>query len=78
MVSARMTEQEAWELDDLVTHTEIKLGPNGTDFLSLRQSRLLGMDDMSVNYLTTKAEATHQSIGQIINALVREKITASA
>jgi hypothetical protein len=27
---ARMTEEEAWALDDLVTKTDITLGPNGS------------------------------------------------
>ncbi|GHV77691.1 hypothetical protein AGMMS49942_25120 [Spirochaetia bacterium] len=74
---ARMTEQEAWELDDLVTRTEIELGPNGTDFLSQREARLMGLDTLSVNYLWTKAEADHKTPAQIIGELVREKIAAT-
>jgi hypothetical protein len=35
------------------------------------------MNDLSVNYLKTRAEATHQSLGQVINALVREKVAAA-
>jgi hypothetical protein len=53
---ARMTEQEAWELDDLVTRTEIELGPDGTGFLSQREARLMGLDNLSVNYLMAKAD----------------------
>jgi hypothetical protein len=34
------------------------------------------MNDMSVNYLKTIAEATHTSVGQVINELVREKVAA--
>jgi hypothetical protein len=29
-----MTTEEAWALDDEITHTDIKLSPNGTGFLS--------------------------------------------
>jgi hypothetical protein len=75
---ARMTEQEAWELDELVTRTEIELGPNGTDFLSQREIRLMGLDNLSINYLMTRAEASHKTPAQIIGELVREKIAASA
>ena len=36
----KMTEQEAWELDDLLTRTDPELGPNGTGFLSRKEARL--------------------------------------
>ncbi|GHU31981.1 hypothetical protein AGMMS50256_21330 [Betaproteobacteria bacterium] len=73
----RMTEQEAWELDERVTRAEIDLGPNGTDFLSQREIRLMGLDNLSVNYLMTKAETAHKTPAQIISELVKEKIAAS-
>jgi hypothetical protein len=74
---AKMTEQEAWELDDLVTRTEIELGPNGTDFLSQREARLMGLDNLSVNYLMTKAKADHKTPAQIIGEMIRERIAAT-
>jgi hypothetical protein len=37
---ARMTEEEAYALDDFVTNNEITLGPNGTDWLAQREMRL--------------------------------------
>jgi hypothetical protein len=73
----RMTEQEAWKLDDLVTRSEIELGPNGTDFLSQREARLMGLDNLSINYLMTKAKADHKTPAQIIGEMVRERIAAS-
>jgi hypothetical protein len=72
-----MTEEEAWALDDAVTNADITLGPNGSDWLSQREGRFLGMDDVSATWLRVKAEADHKSIGQIIGDLVREKIAAS-
>ena len=48
---ARMTEKEAMELDDYVTNNEITLGTNGSDWLSQREMRLLGLNNMTVNYL---------------------------
>ena len=74
---ARITEEEAWALDDLVTNSDITLGPNGSDWLSQREGRLLGIDDVSETWLRVKAQADHKSIGQIIGELVREKIAAS-
>ena len=52
---ARMTEEEAESLDDFVTNNEITLGPNGSDWLSQREMRLLGMTNTTINYLMTKA-----------------------
>jgi hypothetical protein len=69
-----MTEQEAWELDDFVTHTEIELGPNGTDFLSQREIRLMGLDNLSINYLMTKAVADHKTPAQIIGEMIRRPL----
>jgi len=74
----KMTEQEAWELDDLLTRTDPELGPNGTGFLSRKEARLMGMDTLSINYLMTKAEADHKTPAQIIGEMVRERIAASA
>jgi hypothetical protein len=72
-----MTEEEAWALDDLVTKTDITLGPNGSGWLSQRGARLVGVDDDAAAWLCVKAESAHTSVGQIINELVREKIAAS-
>jgi hypothetical protein len=74
---ARMTEEEAWALDDYVTNNEITLGPNGSDWLSQREASILGMDDISRTWLRVKAAADHKSIGQIINEIVHEKIAAA-
>ncbi len=74
---ARMTEEEAYALDDYVTNNEITLGPNGTGWLAQRELRLLGLSNMTVNYLFTKAAADHKTPAQIIDELVAEK-TASA
>jgi hypothetical protein len=73
----KMTEQEAWELDDLLTRTDPKLGANGTGFLSRRDACLMGLDTVSVNYLMTKAQADHKTPTQIIGEMVRERIAAS-
>jgi hypothetical protein len=78
MTMPEMTDEEADYWDEYFTANPPKLGPNGADFLSLREVSLLGMNDLSINYLKTRAEATHQSLGQVINALVREKVAAGA
>jgi len=72
-----MTDEEYDALDEEMTRTVPKLGPNGTGWLEQRELRLLGLTNMSVNYIVTKAEANHKSFGQIIDDLVREKVTAA-
>ena len=75
---ARMTEEEAWALDDFVTNNEITLGPNGSDWLSQREMRLMGLNNLTVNYLLTKAMADRKTPAQIIDELVGKEISASA
>ncbi|GHV72517.1 hypothetical protein AGMMS49928_29610 [Spirochaetia bacterium] len=75
---AMMTEEEADALDEFVTNNEITLGPDGSGWLSQREARLVGMDEFATVWLRCKAEAAHTSVGQIINELVREKITAQS
>jgi hypothetical protein len=74
---ARLTEEEAYALDDYVTNNEITLGPNGTDWLTQREMRLWGMSNMTVNYLMTKATADHKSPAQIIDEMVQERVAAA-
>jgi len=74
---ARLTEEEAYALDDFVTNNEITLGPNGTGWLSQREMRLWGMSNMAINYLMTKAMADNKTPAQIIDELVSEKIAAA-
>ena len=73
----KMTEQEAWQLDDLLTRTDPELGPNGTGFLSRREAHLMGMDTLSINYLMTKAQADNKTPAEIIGEMIRERIAAT-
>ena len=75
---ARMTEEEAWALDDYVSKNEITLGPNGSGWLSQREMRILGLNTTTVNYLLTKAMADHKSPAQLINEMVSSAIAASS
>ena len=75
---AKMTEEEAWALSDHFTNNEYTLGPDGSDWLSQREIRILGLKNMTVQYLLTKAKAANKSPVQIIDELVSEKIAAAA
>jgi len=72
-----MTEEEYDALDELLTKTTPKVGANGTGFVSKRNAKLFGLDDLSLNYLITRALATHKSPAEIIGTMVREKIALS-
>ena len=69
-----MTDEEYDALDAELTRTVPKLGPNGSGWLEQRELRLLGLTNMSVNYIVTKAAADKKSFAQIIDELVRKEI----
>ncbi|MCL2233415.1 MAG: hypothetical protein FWB99_10120 [Treponema sp.] len=72
-----MADEEYDALDEELTRTVPKLGPNGTGFLSQREMmRSLGFTSLTVNYLLTKATANHKSPAQILDELVRKEMSA--
>jgi len=77
---ARMTEEEAFALDEKWTKTTPKVGPNGSGFLSKRKAdaRIITIDDLSADWLNTKALADHKTPAEIISEMVQERIAASA
>jgi hypothetical protein len=72
-----MTDEEYDALDEELTRTIPKLGPNGSGWLSQREMYRLGFSNMTVNYLLTKATADHKTPAQLVNELVYEKIAVS-
>ena len=74
----KMTEEEAIAFSDYFINNKVTLGPDGSGWLSQRELRLLGLKNMTVNYLLTKAMADHKSPVEIIDELVGKEITASA
>ena len=72
-----MTDEEYDSLDDELTRTVPKLGPNGTGFLSQWEMYHLGFSNITVNYLMTKAKAMNKSPVQLIDELVSREIAAS-
>ena len=73
-----MTDEEYAALDEELTRTVPKLGPNGTDWLAQREMRLMGLSNVSVNYLMTKAMADRKSPAQIINELIGKEIVMAS
>jgi len=74
---ARLTEEEAWALSDYATNNEITLGPNGSGWLSQRELRHLGLQNITINYLIAQASALRKTPAQIIDELVSEKVAAA-
>jgi len=78
LAMARMTEEEAYALEDFVTNNEITLGPNGSGWLAKREIRHLGLSNLSVNYLLTKAAENHKSPAQIIDELIHKETMSTS
>jgi len=72
-----LTEEEYDALDEYWTKNTPKVGPNGTGFVSRREARLFGLDDLSADYLLTKAIADHKTPAEIINEMVRERLASA-
>ena len=73
-----MTDEEYDALDEELTRIVPRLGPNGTGFLSQREMRLLGLNNLAVNYLLAKAKADRKSLAQIIDELVCKDMAAAS
>jgi hypothetical protein len=74
----RMTEEEAFALDDYFTKTTPKLGPNRTGFFPWDKDYMVLLDELSAGYIRSRADATHKTPTEIIGELAREKISATA
>jgi hypothetical protein len=69
-----LTEEEYNALDEYWTKNTPKVGPNGTGFVSRREARIFGLDDLTADYLLTKAIADHKTPAKIIGEMVRERL----
>jgi len=69
----RMTEEEAWALEDEVTRNPPKVDPSK----ARHPVRMIAVDDFSADWLRIKAEADHKTPAEIISEMVRERIAAS-
>jgi len=68
----RMTEEEAWKLEEEVTKN-----PPHVDPLKARHvSRMVALDDYSANYLISVSIGTRKTPTEIISEMVRERTAA--
>jgi hypothetical protein len=75
---ARMTEEEAWALDDEVTRNPPDVAGKPGGFFTERRDRMVILDQFSAGYIKSAAEAEHKTPAEIIGELVREKIAISS
>jgi hypothetical protein len=73
-----MTDAEYDALDEEMTRNPPRIISNGNDWISQREIRILGLKNMTVQYLLTKAKAANKSPVQIIDDLVSEKIAVAS
>ena len=69
----RMTEEEAWALDEEVTKNPPRVDPSKARHVS----RMVTLDDFSANYLMSVSIGTHKTPSEIIGEMVRERATVS-
>jgi hypothetical protein len=76
---ARMTEEEAFALDEKFTRNppDVKPGVTG-GFFTDRRDRLVMLDSLSAGYVKSMAEFAHKTPSDIIGEMVRERIAATA
>ena len=71
---ARMPEEQADALHELRTRTTppIRIGEGGP--FTRQRDLLRSLDEVTANYILTRAEATRQTPAAVIAGLVREKL----
>jgi hypothetical protein len=72
-----MTDEEANAWDEYFTKNPPDVDADKNRAL-LRRLRMVEVDDVSADYITSRAEAAHTTPAQIIGGLVREKIAAGS
>jgi hypothetical protein len=74
-----MTDAEADALDEYYTKNPPVPGPNGTGFFAQRRkaARTVTIDNVSADWLLTKAIAAHKTPADIISDMVQKEIAAA-
>jgi len=75
---ARMTEEEAFALDEEITNTDITLKKSNGGIFTRQRELLDALDRASADYIMTRALATNKMPMQILGEMVHEKIIAGA
>jgi hypothetical protein len=70
-----MTEEEANELDELLTRTVPEVDPNVQGPFIKHRNMMVILDALSAEYLTAKMLATKQSPTEIISGMIRRELS---
>ena len=70
-----MTEQEAWELDELLTKTTPEVDPSVQGPFIKHRNMLVILDQLSAEYLKSKMLATKKTPTEIIGSLIRKELS---
>jgi hypothetical protein len=70
-----LTEEEAWELDELLTNTTPEVDPSVQGPFIKYRHKMVVLDQLSAEYLMAKMLATKQSPTEIISAMVRRELS---
>ena len=72
---ARMTDEEADTLDELVTRNPPKVSGDGKrGFFMKHKGNIVILDDVSATWLRATSESTHKTPSELISEMIREKI----
>jgi len=69
-----MTEQEAWELGELLTKTTPEVSPTVEGPFIKHYRTLVALDQLSAQYLQARMLATKQSPTEIISSMIRREL----
>jgi len=72
-----MTDEEADALDELMTHTDLKLGPNGVGFFSNKGYQVITLDEDTSRILNAQSIATHRSPAELVAELVQDRLAVA-
>ena len=72
-----MTDEEADALDEYYTLNPPKVDPAKNGGFAKKSFRMIALDDLSADYVFTKALSDHKTPSEIIGEMVRERIAAS-
>jgi len=74
---AMMTDEEADALDELMTKTDLKLGPNGTGFFSNKGYQMIALDEDTARILNAQSIATRRTPTELVSDLIHERLVAA-
>ena len=69
-----MTEQEAWELDELLTKTIPEISSTVEGPFIKHRNMMIILDKLSSQYLTAKMLETKETPSEIISSMIRREI----